>query len=94
MFTESQGRTLPELLDTFEALRRENLTALRAVRLTEADLARPGAHPGLGPVTLGQHLASWVVSDLSHLAQVARVMGKRYRTAVGPWRQYLPMLDR
>jgi hypothetical protein len=35
-----------------------------------------------------------VAHDLSHLAQVSRVMGKRYRDLVGPWREYLPFLDR
>jgi hypothetical protein len=35
-----------------------------------------------------------VVHDLSHLAQIDRVMAKRYRDAVGPWRTYLPILDR
>ena len=48
----------------------------------------------LGPVTLGQLLATWAAHDLSHLGQVARVMAKRYRDAVGPWRAYLPILDR
>lgn len=94
MLAEPQGNTIAELLDTFEKLRSENLTALSALRLTEADLARPGLHPALGRVTLGQLLATWVAHDLNHLAQVSRVMGKRYRDLVGPWREYLPMLDR
>lgn len=29
-----------------------------------------------------------------HLAQIARVMAKQYRDAVGPWRTYLPIMDR
>ena len=29
-----------------------------------------------------------------HLAQTARVMAKQYREAVGPWRAYLPVMDR
>jgi hypothetical protein len=87
-------RPLAELLNTFAALRASNLARLDALKLTVTDLARPGLHPALGAVTLGHHLASWVVHDLSHLAQIARVLGKRYRTTVGPWRAYLPMLDR
>jgi hypothetical protein len=39
--------------------------------------------------TLTQHLATWVVHDLDHLSQIARVMGRQYTDAVGPWRQYL-----
>lgn len=94
MFAASKGKTLTELLDSFEQLRRANLARLAALHLTEAQLDRPGRHPALGAVTLRQHLASWVVHDLSHLAQVARVMAKRYRADVGPWRAYLPILDR
>ncbi len=85
---------LPDLLETFAALRTSNLERLAALRLTSADLARPGLHPALGAVTLGQLLATWVAHDLGHLAQIARVMGKRYRTTVGLWRAYLPVLDR
>ncbi len=43
---------------------------------------------------LRQLLATWVVHDLGHVTQVARVMAKQYRDAVGPWRAYLPILTR
>ena len=43
---------------------------------------------------LRQLLASWVAHDLGQVAQVARVMAKQYRDAVGPWRAYLPILIR
>lgn len=39
-------------------------------------------------------LATWVAHDLGHLAQISRVMAKQYRDAVGPWRAFLPVLDR
>jgi hypothetical protein len=48
----------------------------------------------VGAVTLRQLLATWVTHDHSHVAQIARVMAKQYRDAVGPWRAYLPILDR
>lgn len=92
MFAASRGLSLGELLDTFAGLRAESLARLTALGLTEADLARRGRHPELGVVTLGQHLATWVAHDLSHVAQVARVMARRYGAAVGPWRAYLPIL--
>ena len=93
MFEASRGKALGELLDRFAELRAASVARLEAMRLTPADLERRGRHPELGTVTLGQHLATWVAHDLSHIAQVARVMGKRYREAVGPWRAYLPMLQ-
>ena len=91
-FQASSGQSLAQLLDTFRELRGESLSRLAALRLTANDLERTGQHPELGRVTLGQHLATWVVHDLDHLVQVARVMGRQYGDAVGPWRQYLRII--
>jgi hypothetical protein len=82
-----------ELLDRFARLRRENLARLAGFSLQRADLDRRGRHPGLGTVTLGQLIATWVVHDLGHLTQVARVMAKQYTAAVGPWTEYLAVLQ-
>src|SRR6266851_3810337 len=91
-FTESQGKSLVELLGMFAALRRENVAALVGMNLTEADLARKGLHPELGEVNLGQLLATWLVHDLDHVAQIARTMAKVYGEATGPWTAYLSIL--
>lgn len=93
-FRESKGKTLGELLDEFSRLRTENLATLVGWRLTEDQLALEGEHPEFGAVTLRHLLATWVAHDLGHVAQAARVMAKQYREAVGPWRAYLPILDR
>lgn len=92
MFDASKGKSLAELLETLATLRASNLARLRDLRLTDADLDRRGRHPELGPVTMRQHLASWVAHDLGHLAQIARVMAKRYGEDVGPWKAYLSVL--
>ncbi len=92
--TASVGHSTSALLERFAALRRESLRAVGALTLDGAALARTGTHPGLGRVTLGQLLAAWVVHDLGHVKQVARVMAGQYREAVGPWREYLTILDR
>ena len=94
MFEESRGKSLENLLDEFERLRKENLSVLRDWKLSDAQLALEGQHPELGTVTLRQLLATWVGHDLGHIAQAARVMAKQYRDAVGPWRAYLPVMDR
>ena len=91
-FTESQGKSLTELLTTFADLRRENIAALIWMNLTETDLSRRGLHPELGDVMLGQLLATWVVHDLDHVAQVARTMAKVYNAETGPWSEYLSIL--
>jgi hypothetical protein len=87
------GRSLASLLDELAAVRRQNLEELRGWRLTAGQLDLPGRHPGLGAVTLRQLLAAWVVHDLGHIAQVARVMAKQYREAIGPWVPYLPVVS-
>jgi len=94
MFAASRGLSLAELLDTFAVLRSENLERLLAIGLTESDLLRRGRHPEFGPVTMGQHLATWVAHDLGHVGQVVRVMAMQYAEAVGPWRKYLSILGR
>jgi len=91
-FRESAGKSLEALLDEFGALRRENLATLEALRIGPEAFAREGRHPDFGVVTMGQLLATWVVHDLGHIAQIARVMAKRYAGEVGPWAEYLPVL--
>jgi hypothetical protein len=93
-FRESAGRPLDELLDEFATLRASNVATLAGWQLTEAQLALSGVHPAFGEVTLRELLATWVAHDLGHIAQVARVMAGQYRDAVGPWRAYLPILER
>jgi hypothetical protein len=94
MFAASQGRSLGELLDTFERLRAESLARLDALGLTDADVSRRGRHPDFGVVTLAQHLSTWVAHDLGHISQIVRVMARQYSDAVGPWKAYLSILKR
>jgi hypothetical protein len=94
MLREDQSRSIDTLLDDFTRLRAESLATLSGWRLTDAQLVLEGEHPVFGAVTLRQLLATWVAHDLGHIAQIARVMAKQYRDAVGPWRAYLPILDR
>lgn len=91
-----EARTWPmeALLAEFARLRSANLAALEGLELSREALAKTGIHPGLGKVTLENLLATWVVHDLGHLAQAARVMAKRYTSEVGPWVDYLPILTR
>ena len=42
---ESQGKSLPQLLDEFARLRAKSLDQLRAMNLGAEDLARRGRHP-------------------------------------------------
>ncbi|MGH9324476.1 MAG: DinB family protein [Vicinamibacteria bacterium] len=91
---EIEGRSMADLLAELARLRDENLLYLRSLALTPKDLARKGRHPALGPVTLDQLIASWVVHDLGHIRQIVRVVAHQYEEAVGPWKEYLSILDR
>jgi hypothetical protein len=91
---ESAGKTLAQLLDEFADLRARNLVTLRGWNLSDRELVLQGQHPALGAVTLRQLLSTWVVHDLGHIAQTTRVMAKRYREEIGPWREYLPIVNR
>lgn len=90
----NEGKTLGELLDRFAELRARNLQEIEELDLDRDHLQMTGEHPEFGPVKLEELLATWVAHDLGHLAQIARVMAKQYREAVGPWEAYLPVLHR
>ena len=88
----NRGRSLESLLTEFAGLRAANLELLRSWRLGDPELDLAATHPSLGRVTLRHLLASWVVHDLGHIAQVSRVMAKQYRDEVGPWVAFMPVL--
>jgi hypothetical protein len=91
-FTRFREWKLSDLLDRFASARTSNLETLG--RLVEVgDLGRRGLHPTFGEVTVSQLLATWVVHDLNHLGQTVKTMAKQYSAAVGPWREFLPIID-
>lgn len=92
MYEADKGKSIDELLQTFAAVRGTNLRELEALGLTEAMLDRRGTHPALGPATVRQLIASWVVHDLGHTHQIAKAMAFQYRNEVGPWKAYLTIL--
>ncbi len=93
-FENSKGKSLGMLLDEFEVLRKSNLEIIKSKELSDLELDFIANHPALGQVTLRQLLASLVVHDLGHVAQISRVMAKQYQNEVGPWHEYLPILHR
>jgi hypothetical protein len=87
------GKTVEELLDEFAGLRQQSLQTLSELGVGEEQLGLPGLHPELGRVTLGNLLATWVIHDFGHIAQIVKTMAGEYREAVGPWRAYLSILE-
>ncbi|WP_042150125.1 DinB family protein [Paucisalibacillus sp. EB02] len=85
-------RTIEEKLEEFKVIRAESLEKLKTLIDSESNFDLTGIHPEFGEVTLKQLLSTWVVHDLTHIAQIVRVMANRYRTDVGPWVSYLGIL--
>lgn len=92
-FARFEGWDLARLLERFGDLRSANLARLGELGLGDLDLERTGRHGDFGIVTLEQLLATWTVHDLNHTTQIVKTLAKRYRTSVGPWRAFLPVVD-
>jgi hypothetical protein len=92
-FEESKGKSLSQLLYEFKILREKNIEILHSLNITDKDLQEKGIHPAFGEVTLSQLFSTWVVHDLNHIAQISRVMAKQYKPDVGPWTEYLKILQ-
>lgn len=90
--TENSGRTIEEKLLEFKNIRTQNISKLNSLIQSELDLELTGVHPVFGVVKLRELLSTWVVHDLTHIAQIVRVMAKRYSEDVGPWIEYLGIL--
>ena len=91
-YEESKGKSLQQLLDEFAAIRKENMIWFKSANLTETDLDKKGMHPVFGEISLRNLLSTWVVHDLTHIAQITRVMAKQYTSEMGPWPQFFRIL--
>ena|SRR5438105_11781885 len=91
-FARFKGWRLTDLLDRFAAVRTTNLKTLETL-VEIGDLGRRGIHPNFGEVTVSELLATWVVHDLNHVGQIVKTMSKQYTQAVGPWREFLPIIE-
>jgi DinB superfamily len=92
-FERFAGWSVGRVLDRFQSLQSENLSAFDELTLGPEDPMRVGRHPDFGAVTLGQLLATWAVHDLNHESQIVKTLAERYRGAVGPWRANLGVVD-
>ena len=93
-FENSKGKTMIELLKEFQNLRAQNIVHLNILKLTNEQLELTGIHPEFGQVTIKELLATWVTHDLGHIAQIARVLAKQYKTEFGPWEAYISILKK
>lgn len=90
----NESSSIEQKLIEFKTLRTQNLTKLKVLFETKLNLELTGLHPRLGVVMLRELLSTWVVHDLTHTAQIARVMAKRYRADIGPWIEYIGIMKK
>jgi DinB superfamily len=88
---KNEGSIEHKLLE-FKTIRKQNIAKLKSIIEPGLHLELTGTHPAFGKVKLRELLSTWVVHDLTHIAQIARVMAERYREDVGPWEEYLGIL--
>jgi uncharacterized damage-inducible protein DinB len=81
-----------ELLKSFMNLRQNSIEQIKSFGITPNDLKKTAIHPILGAVKLSQLLATWVTHDLTHIAQIARLIAKQNKPFVGPFEIYLSVL--
>ncbi|MBO1510131.1 DinB family protein [Metabacillus bambusae] len=86
--------SIEQKLLEFKTIRALNITKLKVLIEAELQLELAGSHPEFGLVKVSELLSTWVVHDLTHIAQIVRVMAERYREDVGPWKEYLGILKK
>jgi len=92
---QEKGETsIRQKLQEFISLRAQNLARLQELIEADDKLERTGLHPTFGVVKARELIATWTVHDLTHTAQIVRVMAKRYKEDVGPWIEFLGILNR
>jgi uncharacterized damage-inducible protein DinB len=88
----AQKTNINELLKSFMNFRQNSVEQIESFGITPNDLEKTAFHPKLGAVKLSQLLATWVTHDLTHIAQIARVIAKQNKPFVGPFEIYLSVL--
>lgn len=92
-FTKSAGKGMDQLLDEFRKVREESLKDLRELNLQAHHLTLLGLHPTLGETTAHQLLATWAAHDQAHLVQIHRTLARRLKPEIGPWSQFLSVMQ-
>lgn len=87
-------RPIEQALSEFKTIREQNLKELRLLIKNDTQLETLGFHPALGTIKIRELLSTWTVHDLTHISQIARIMAERYRKDVGPWVEYLGILNK
>lgn len=91
---DKSKKSIEQKLLDFKTIRTRNIDKLKMLIESKSHLELTGFHPAFGVVKARELISTWVVHDLTHIAQIVRVMAERYRADVGPWIAYLGILKR
>ncbi|GIN61754.1 hypothetical protein J27TS8_17470 [Robertmurraya siralis] len=91
---EKRTTEIEQKLEEFQIIRIRNIERLKDLVDPQIHLEKKGFHPAFGAVKVRELISTWVVHDLTHIAQMVRVMAERYRIDVGPWIEYLGILNK
>lgn len=92
-FEIAKNKPLKDLISDFKRLRENGINEIKAFSLQETDLKKTAIHPKLGEVNLQQLIATWVTHDLTHIAQISRIMAKQNKENVGAFVTFLNILN-
>ncbi|MBI3235608.1 MAG: DinB family protein [Bacteroidetes bacterium] len=92
-FDVAKENSLQELLQRFNQLRKDSVEELKAYHLQDKDFSKTAIHPVIGEVNLQQLISTWTAHDLTHIAQIARVLAKQNKELVGGFERYLKILS-
>ncbi|MCR2822268.1 DinB family protein [Lederbergia panacisoli] len=87
-----EEKLIEEKMLEFKTIRTQNIEKLKKLVEPDLHLELTGSHPEFGVVKVKELISTWVAHDLTHIAQIVRVMAKRYKDDVGPWKAYLGIL--
>lgn len=88
----AKNSSLNDLIGDFKRLRVNGINELTALSLQESDFKKSAIHPKLGEVNLQQLIATWATHDLTHIAQISRIMAKQNKENVGEFLTFLTFL--
>lgn len=92
-FELAKHYSMTELLIQFSTQRKKGIKAIKEMNLQQNDFLKTGTHPVAGKIMLQELIATWATHDLTHIAQIARIMAKQNRESVGNFKQFLTILN-
>lgn len=90
----ARNQSLQELLHKFRELRKTGVEELKSYHLQEQDFLKTAIHPVTGEVNLQQVISTWLTHDMTHIAQIARIIAIQNKDLVGSFKQYLSILNK